>query len=79
MYLEWIEEMSEGYHMGGSASEGRTQYHDHGAEGCSIWVDPFENNHFPIERSVASKMSVISMTFGKSHFKIDLLMQKEIP
>lgn len=63
--------MNEGYHMGRSAS----WYHDHGAECCGI--GPFENNHFPIERAVASKISVISTSFGKPHFKIELLMQKE--
>lgn len=62
--------MNEGYHMG-SAS----WCHDHGAECCGIGA--FENNHFPIERAVASKIAVISTSFGKSHFKTELLMQKE--
>lgn len=57
MYLERIEEMNKGYHMGRSASKGLTWYHDHGAECCGI--GPFENNHFPLERAVASKISVI--------------------
>lgn len=43
--------------MGRSASKGLTWYHDHGAECCG--TGPFENNHFPLERAVASKISVI--------------------